>query len=75
MDHQATMIHNVPIKTTEGTIMADLTNRIEELKTTIKLMAGDLRYCNTSAQVASIRQLINQRKEELQKLEEQVASN
>lgn len=55
--------------------MTNNTQRIEELKTTIKLMTGDLRYCNTSTQVASIRQLINQRKEELQKLEEQAASN
>lgn len=52
--------------------MQHMTQQIEALKTTINLMTGDLRYCNTRSQAASLMGSIRQREEELKKLEEQV---
>lgn len=47
-----------------------LTARIAALKETIALCIGDLRYCNTSAQVQSVNAVIAARKAELAELEE-----
>lgn len=46
-----------------------LTARIADLKETIALCIGDLRYCNTSAQVQSVNAVIAARKAELAELE------
>lgn len=55
--------------------MNHMTQQIEALKTTINLMTGDLRYCNTRTQAASLMGSIRQREEELKKLEEQAFIN
>lgn len=49
-----------------------LTARIAALKGTIALCIGDLRYCNTSAQVQSVNAVIAARKAELAELEEKI---
>lgn len=53
----------------------NIESRAADLRTTIKLMTGDLCYCNTRAQVASLRETIRQREEELKRLEGQAFIN
>lgn len=53
----------------------NIESRAADLRTSIKLMTGDLCYCNTRAQVASLRETIRQREEELKRLEDQAFIN